>query len=65
MFHSGVDIFDWFKVEFLDELGDYSPKRDVYGYASEFVFMPNQTIELEKSAESKHAKLKLVFCVFG
>lgn len=28
------------------------------GYASEFQFMRGQSIELEKSAEAKHAKLK-------
>ncbi len=43
---------------FLDELGDFNPKRDVHGYASQFEFMPNQSIELEKAAEAKHMKLK-------
>jgi hypothetical protein len=41
-----------------DELGDFNPKRDVGGYAAEYEFIPNQTIELEKSAASKHMKLK-------
>lgn len=47
-----------------DELGEYNPKRDLHGYASEFEFMPNQSIELEKSAEAKHLKLKFV-CLLG
>lgn len=42
----------------LGELGDYNPKRDAPGYASEFQFMRGQSIELEKSAEVKHMKLK-------
>jgi hypothetical protein len=44
-----------------DELGDFNSKRDVDGYAAEYEFMPNQTIELEKSAAAKHLKLKLEF----
>ncbi len=40
------------------ELGDYSSIRDKQGYASQFDFTPEQTIELEKAAEIKHSKLK-------
>ena len=54
-FDYAVDLFAYF---LQDELGDYNPKRDLHGYAAEYEFMPNQTIELEKSAESKHMKLK-------
>lgn len=48
------------RLIYKDELGDYNSKRDTSGYASEFEFMPNQTLDLEKSAEAKHAKLKLI-----
>jgi hypothetical protein len=41
-----------------DELGDYDPKRDTVGYASELQFMPNQSEELENFAHAKHVKLK-------
>ena len=54
-FDFAVDLFSYF---LQNELGDYNPKRDSYGYASEFNFMPNQSIELEKAAEAKHMKLK-------
>ena len=42
----------------LDELGDFNPKRDTHGYASEFDFMPGQSKELERAAEEKHTRLK-------
>ena len=54
-FDFAVDLFSYF---LQDELGDYNSKRDAHGYASEFEFMPNQSLELEKAAESKHIKLK-------
>jgi hypothetical protein len=54
-FDFAVDLFSYF---LQDELGDYNPKRDAHGYASEFEFMPNQSLELEKAAEAKHIKLK-------
>ena len=54
-FDFAVDLFSYF---LQNELGDYNPKRDAYGYASEFNFLPNQSIELEKAAEAKHMKLK-------
>jgi len=38
--------------------GDFNPARDTNGYSSEFEFIPNQSNELEKAAETKHAKLK-------
>ncbi len=54
-FDFAVDLFSYF---LQNELGDYNPKRDAYAYASEFNFLPNQSIELEKAAEAKHMKLK-------
>jgi hypothetical protein len=47
---------EWFYIK--DELGDYNAKRDLNGYASQFEFMPNQSAELEKAAETKHIKLR-------
>ncbi|CAF0776005.1 unnamed protein product [Brachionus calyciflorus] len=54
-FDYAVDLFSYF---LQDELGDYNSKRDSHGYASEFEFVPNQSLELEASAEAKHIKLK-------
>ena len=54
-FDFAVDLFAFF---LQDELGDFNAKRDTEGYSSEFDFMPNQSLELEKAAEAKHIKLK-------
>ncbi|RNA38841.1 Band 4 [Brachionus plicatilis] len=54
-FDHAVDLFSFF---LQSELGDFNSIGDSYGYASEFEFMPNQSVELEKSAEAKHIKLK-------
>jgi hypothetical protein len=40
------------------EIGDFSPLRDTVGYASEFEFIPGQSLELEAAAQAKHARLK-------
>jgi hypothetical protein len=50
-----VDLFSYF---LQSELGDYSSKRDLYGYASEFTFIPLQSHDVEKAAEAKHQKLR-------
>lgn len=54
-FDYAVDLFGYF---LQDELGDYNSNRDFPGYASEFNFVPDQTVELENAAEIKHSKLK-------
>lgn len=54
-FDYAVDLFSYFMQS---ELGDYNPDRDTRGYASEYQFIPNQTIELENATETKHSKLK-------
>lgn len=54
-FDYAVDLFCYF---LQSELGDHNSARDTHGYSSEFEFISNQSIELEKAAETKHAKLK-------
>lgn len=39
------------------ELGDYDPRRHGYGYASEFRFLPNQSVELEMRIAELHQTL--------
>ena len=54
-FDFAVDLFSYFLQA---ELGDHVSRRDAAGYASQFDFMLNQSVELEKAAEARHAKLK-------
>ena len=54
-FDNAIDLFGY---ALQDELGDYDPRRDTVGYASELQFMPNQSEELENFAHLKHMKLK-------
>lgn len=54
-YENSVDLFGYV---LQDELGDYNPKRDSTGYASEFPFIRNQTEELENDAHLKHIKLR-------
>ena len=54
-YETSVDLFGYV---LQDELGDYNPKRDTFGYVSEFPFIRNQTEELENDAQVKHSKLR-------
>ncbi len=54
-FDFAVDLFSYFLQA---ELGDHAARRDLPGYASQFDFVLNQSAELERAAELKHAKLK-------
>lgn len=46
-----------FALAVQSELGDYDPQRHHDGYVSEFQFIPNQTIELEKQVALYHRNL--------
>uniref|UniRef100_T1IUU4 FERM domain-containing protein n=1 Tax=Strigamia maritima TaxID=126957 RepID=T1IUU4_STRMM len=39
------------------ELGDYDPRRHLYGYVSEFHFLPAQTMEMENKISEIHKTL--------
>lgn len=43
---------------FLAELGDYDPRKHVYGYVSEFRLIANQTREVEQRICDLHQKLR-------
>jgi len=46
-----------FALAVQSELGDYDPQRHQDGYVSEFHFLPNQSIELEKRVALFHRNL--------
>lgn len=46
-----------FALAVQSELGDYDPQRHHDGYVSEFQFLPNQTIDLEKRVALFHRQL--------